>query len=143
MKTKIATEKEILRAWKLVDADGKTLGRMASKVAVMLIGKDKPLFSPHQDHGDYVVVINAEKVHLTGKKADTKEYFRHSKTPGNWRMIPYKEKLEKAPEDIVKTAVNGMIQSKGPLGRRIKSKLFVYAGPEHPHAAQKPVAVAV
>jgi len=131
------------RAWKLVDADGKTLGRMASKVAVMLMGKDKPCFAPHQDCGDYVVVINAEKVHLTGKKPDNKEYFKHSKTPGNWRLVSYKEMLERKPTQIVKTAVNGMIQCKGPLGRRIKSKLFVYAGAEHPHAAQKPQPVSV
>jgi large subunit ribosomal protein L13 len=138
VKTPIFKEKDIQRAWKLVDASGKTIGRMASRIAFILAGKHKPQYSPHQDWGDYIIVINAEKAVFTGKKADKKTYFTHSGYPGAARIIPYKEMMEKKPQEVVKMAIEGMIKHKSSLGRKIASKLFVYAGDKHPHEAQKP-----
>ena len=138
MKTPILNEKDITRSWKLVDATDKIVGRMASRIAFILSGKHKPQYSPHQDWGDYVIVVNAEKARFTGKKPEQKTYFTHSGYPGAARNIPYKEMMEKKPAEVVKMAIEGMIKHKSVLGRRIASKLFVYAGSEHPHQAQKP-----
>ena len=138
MKTPILKEDDFERAWKLVDASGKTVGRLATKVAFWLSGKHKPAYSPHQDWGDYVVIINAEKAKFTGKKAEQKSYFTHSGFPGGQRSYTYKELMEKRPEEVVKHAILGMIKHKSTLGRRIGKKLFVYVGSDHPHAAQKP-----
>lgn len=141
VKTTIVKDKDIKRVWKLVDAENQTLGRLASRVAVMLTGKDKPSFSPHQDWGDYVVIVNAGKVRISGKKAEVKTYFRHSGYPGASTFTKYKDLMQEKPTEAVRHAVKGMIKSKSPLGRRIFKKLFVYAGAEHPHAAQKPETV--
>ncbi|OGS34640.1 MAG: 50S ribosomal protein L13 [Elusimicrobia bacterium RIFOXYB2_FULL_49_7] len=141
MKTPILKEDDVERAWKLVDASGKTVGRLATKVAFWLAGKHKPAYSPHQDWGDYVVIINAEKARFTGKKADQKTYFTHSGYPGGQRIYTYKEMMQKRPADVVKHAIEGMIKHKSALGRRIAKKLFIYTGPDHPHGAQKPESV--
>jgi large subunit ribosomal protein L13 len=138
VKTPILKEKDITRSWKLVDASDKTVGRLASRIAFILSGKHKPQYAPHQDWGDYVVVVNAEKARFTGKKPEQKIYFTHSGYPGAARYTPYKEMMEKKPAEVVKLAIEGMIKHKSVLGRRIASKLFVYAGSEHPHQAQKP-----
>ncbi|MCL2254687.1 MAG: 50S ribosomal protein L13 [Lachnospiraceae bacterium] len=137
MKTFMASPSTINRKWYVVDATNMTLGRMATEIARVLRGKHKPIFTPHEDTGDYVIVINAEKIRLTGKKMEQKTYFRHTEYVGNWRLIPVKEVLEKRPEEVVEMAVKGMLP-KGPLGRQMYKKLFVYAGPEHKQAAQKP-----
>jgi large subunit ribosomal protein L13 len=136
--TPIIKDKDIKRGWKLIDATDQTLGRLASRIAVILTGKDKSAFSPHQDWGDFVVVVNAEKVRLTGKKAEEKIYFSHSGFPGGAKYTSYKDLMAKKPTEALRKAVKGMIKSKSTLGRTIYRKLFVYAGPEHPHAAQKP-----
>jgi len=136
-KTYFPKRDDIKREWVLVDAEGKSLGRLASKIASILRGKNKPYFSPHLDTGDFVVVINADKVRLTGKKASQKTYFKHSGYLGGWRQIPFKEMLAKHPERIIKHAVWGMLP-KNRLGRKIFKKLKVYSGTEHPHRAQKP-----
>ncbi|MBO8131499.1 MAG: 50S ribosomal protein L13 [Candidatus Marinimicrobia bacterium] len=136
-KTYFPKRDDIKREWVLVDAEGKSLGRLASKIASILRGKNKPYFSPHLDTGDFVVVINADKVRLTGKKASQKTYFKHSGYLGGWRQIPFKEMLAKHPERIIKHAVWGMLP-KNRLGRKIFKKLKVYSGTEHPHQAQKP-----
>jgi len=133
----MASPSTINRKWYVVDATNMTLGRMATEIARVLRGKHKPIFTPHEDTGDYVIVINAEKIRLTGKKMEQKTYFRHTEYVGNWRLIPVKEVLEKRPEEVVEMAVKGMLP-KGPLGRQMYKKLFVYAGPEHKQAAQKP-----
>lgn len=138
MKTKILQPKDTSRSWRLVDAEGVTLGRLASKVASILMGKDKTSFSPHQDWGDYVIVVNAKKVRVTGRKAEVKTYFSHSGYVGNAKLVPYETMLKKKPTEIIRHAVHGMIQCKGPLGRAINKKLFIYADSEHPHVAQKP-----
>ncbi|HHJ52245.1 MAG TPA: 50S ribosomal protein L13 [Caldithrix abyssi] len=139
MKTYIAREKEIedSRRWYLVDAEGKTLGRVASQIAHILRGKHKPIYSPHQDAGDFVVVVNAEKVKLTGKKLEQKTYFRHSGYIGGVTVTPVALMLQRHPERVIEHAVKGMLP-KNALGRKMFKKLKVYAGPEHPHKAQQP-----
>ncbi len=137
MKTFMASEATIDRKWYVVDAEGKTLGRLASEVAKVLRGKNKPIFTPHMDTGDYVIIVNAEKIQVTGKKLDQKIYYHHSDYVGGMKQTTLKEKLAKKPEQVIELAVKGMLP-KGPLGRQMYRKLFVYAGPEHKHAAQKP-----
>ena len=140
MKTFMASPATIDRKWYVVDATGMTLGRLASEVAKILRGKNKPIFTPHLDMGDYVIVINAEKVSVTGKKLDQKVYYHHSGYVGGLKEVTLKEMMKKKPEHVVELAVKGMLP-KGPLGRQMYRKLFVYAGPEHKHAAQKPEAL--
>ena len=137
MKTIMASPATIDRKWYVVDATGMTLGRLASEVAKVLRGKNKPIFTPHIDTGDYVIVINAEKIAVTGKKLDQKIYYRHSDYVGGLKQATLREKLANKPEEVIELAVKGMLP-KGPLGRQMFKKLFVYAGPEHKHAAQKP-----
>ncbi|MDE7207763.1 MAG: 50S ribosomal protein L13 [Lachnospiraceae bacterium] len=137
MKTFMASPATIDRKWYVVDATGMTLGRLASEIASVLRGKNKPIFTPHIDTGDYVIVINAEKIAVTGKKLDQKIYYKHSAYVGGMKETTLKEKLAKKPEEVIEHAVKGMLP-KGPLGREMYKKLFVYAGPEHKHAAQKP-----
>ena len=137
MKTFMASPATIDRKWYVVDATGLTLGRLASEVASVLRGKKKPIFTPHIDTGDYVIVINAEKIAVTGKKLDQKIYYHHSEYVGGMKKATLREKLNKKPEQVIEHAVKGMLP-KGPLGREMYKKLFVYAGPEHKHAAQKP-----
>ena len=137
MKTFMASPATIDRKWYVVDAEGKTLGRLASEVAKVLRGKNKAIFTPHIDTGDYVIVINAEKIAVTGKKLDQKIYYHHSDYVGGMKETTLKEKLAKKPEEVIELAVKGMLP-KGPLGRQMYKKLFVYAGPEHKHEAQKP-----
>ena len=137
MKTFMASPATIDRKWYVVDATGMTLGRLASEVAKVLRGKNKPIFTPHIDTGDYVIVINAEKVAVTGRKLDQKMYYRHSDYVGGLKQATLREKLSNKPEEVIELAVKGMLP-KGPLGRQMFKKLFVYAGPEHKHAAQKP-----
>ena len=137
MKTFMASPATIERKWYVVDATDMTLGRLASEIAKVLRGKNKPIFTPHVDTGDYVIVVNAEKIAVTGKKLDQKMYFRHSDYVGGVTMTPLREKLATKPEDVLTIAVKGMLP-KGPLGRQMLKKLFVYAGPEHKHEAQKP-----
>ena len=140
MKTFMASPATIERKWYVVDADGKTLGRLASEVAKVLRGKNKPIFTPHIDTGDYVIVVNAEKIKVTGKKLDQKVYYRHSGYVGGIKETTLKEMLNKHPERVIEFAVKGMLP-KGPLGREMYTKLFVYAGPDHKHEAQKPEAL--
>ena len=137
MKTFMASPATIDRKWYVVDATGMTLGRLASEVAKVLRGKNKAIFTPHIDTGDYVIVINAEKIQVTGKKMDQKVYYHHSDYVGGLKETTLKEKLAKKPEEVIELAVKGMLP-KGPLGRQMYKKLFVYAGAEHAHAAQKP-----
>ena len=137
MKTFMASPATIDRKWYVVDAAGMTLGRLASEVAYVLRGKNKPIFTPHMDTGDFVIVVNAEKVKVTGKKMDQKVYHHHSGFVGGMKETTLREKLAKKPEEVIEHAVKGMLP-KGPLGREMYRKLFVYAGPEHKHAAQKP-----
>lgn len=137
MKTFMASPATIDRKWYVVDATGMTLGRLATEVASVLRGKKKPIFTPHIDTGDYVIVINAEKVAVTGRKLDQKVYYHHSEYVGGMKSATLREKLNKKPEEVIEHAVKGMLP-KGPLGREMYKKLFVYAGPEHKHAAQKP-----
>lgn len=136
-KSFIAKPAEIERKWYVVDADGKNLGRMASQIAAVLRGKNKPIYTPHVDCGDYVIVINAEKVAVTGKKRKEKIYKRHSGYPGGLKETTFEEMMKKHPTEAVRHAVKGMMP-KGRLGRQMYKKLKVYAGPEHEHAAQKP-----
>ncbi len=137
MKSFIAKPQEVERKWYVVDAEGKTLGRLASEVAMILRGKRKPIYTPHVDCGDYVVVINAEKVEVTGKKRKEKIYKRHTGYPGGLREVTFEKLQARKPEEIVRHAVKGMLPD-GRLGRQMFKKLKVYAGPEHPHTAQKP-----
>lgn len=137
MKTFMASEATIDRKWYVVDAAGMTLGRLASEVAKVLRGKNKPIFTPHMDTGDYVIIVNAEKIQVTGKKLDQKIYYHHSDYVGGMKQTTLKEKLAKKPEQVIELAVKGMLP-KGPLGRKMYTKLHVYTGSEHPHAAQKP-----
>ena len=137
MKTFMASEATIDRKWYVVDAAGMPLGRLASEVAKVLRGKNKPIFTPHMDTGDYVIIVNAEKIQVTGKKLDQKIYYHHSDYVGGMKQTTLKEKLAKKPEQVIELAVKGMLP-KGPLGRQMYRKLYVYAGPEHKHAAQKP-----
>ena len=137
MKTFVPSTAAVERKWYVVDADGMTLGRLASEVAKVLRGKNKAIFTPHLDTGDYVIIVNAEKVKVTGKKMEQKIYYRHSDYVGGMKETTLKEMLAKHPERVLEFAVKGMLP-KGPLGRQMYKKLFVYAGPEHKHAAQKP-----
>ncbi len=137
MKTFMANPDKVDRKWYVVDAEGQTLGRLASEVAKVLRGKNKPIFTPHVDTGDYVIVINAEKIAVTGKKLDQKVYYHHSDYVGGMKETTLREKIAKKPQEVIELAVKGMLP-KGPLGRKMYKKLFVYAGPEHKHAAQKP-----
>ena len=137
MSTFMAKPAEVERKWYVVDADGVTLGRLAAEVASILKGKKKPIYTPHVDTGDYVIVVNADKVKVTGKKLDQKVYFSHSEYVGGVREITLRDQLKKHPERVVEHAVKGMLP-KGALGKQMYMKLRVYAGPEHEHAAQKP-----
>lgn len=137
MATFNAKEGEIKRSWYVVDAEDKVLGKLATTVAAVLRGKHKPIYTPYVDTGDFVVVINAEKVHLTGTKMDNKKYYRHSGYPGGLKVTTPAELLRKKPETIIRHAVKGMLP-KGPLGREQFRKLKVYAGKDHPHQAQQP-----
>ena len=137
MKTYMANPATIERKWYVVDATDMTLGRLASEVAKVLRGKNKPTFTPHIDTGDYVIVINCEKISVTGKKMDDKVYFRHSDYIGGVTETTLRDMLATKPEVVMETAIKGMLP-KGPLGRQMIKKLFIYAGPEHNHAAQKP-----
>ena len=137
MKTFMASPATIDRKWYVVDATDMTLGRLASEVAKVLRGKTKPIFTPHIDCGDNVIVINAEKIKVTGKKMDQKVYYHHSDYVGGLKEATLREKLAKKPEQVIELAVKGMLP-KGPLGRQMFTKLHVYAGPEHKHEAQKP-----
>ena len=137
MKTFMANANTVERKWYIVDADGMTLGRLASQVAAVLRGKNKPIFTPNCDTGDHVVIINASKVVLSGKKLDQKFYYHHSGFPGGLKETSYRKLMAEKPEFAVKHAVIGMLP-KGSLGRQMAKKLRVYAGPEHEHEAQKP-----
>lgn len=137
MKTFMASPSTIERKWYVVDAANMTLGRLASEVAKVLRGKNKAIFTPHMDTGDFVIVVNADKVKVTGRKLDQKIYYRHSGYVGGMRETTLREMMAKKPERVVELAVKGMLP-KGPLGRQMYTKLHVYAGVEHPHAAQKP-----
>ncbi|NBD34861.1 MAG: 50S ribosomal protein L13 [Chloroflexi bacterium] len=133
----MAKPDEVERKWYVVDAKGQTLGRLATRIASVLRGKGKPSYTPYTDMGDYVVVVNAEKVNVTGRKLDQKFYYRHSGHPGSLKAVSLRRMLELHPERVVEHAVKGMLPS-GPLGRRIYKKLKVYPGEEHPHQAQQP-----
>ena len=137
MNSYMANPDKVERKWYVVDADGQTLGRLASEVAKVLRGKNKPIYTPHIDTGDYVIVVNADKIKVTGKKLDQKIYYRHSDYVGGMKETTLREMMAKKPEMVVELAVKGMLP-KGPLGRTMYKKLFVYAGPEHKHEAQKP-----
>lgn len=137
MKTYSVKAGEIERQWFVVDAEGQVLGRLATQIARILRGKHKPIYTPHLDTGDFVVVVNAEKIATTGNKADQKTYFRHTGFMGNERHIPYRRMQDKHPERIIEMAVKGMLP-KNALGREMYKKLRVYAGAEHPHIAQQP-----
>lgn len=137
MKTFMASPSTIDRKWYVVDATDMTLGRLASEVAKILRGKNKPIFTPHMYTGDNVIIINAAKIKVTGKKLDQKIYYHHSDYVGGMKETTLREKLAKKPEQVIELAVKGMLP-KGPLGRQMFKKLHVYAGPEHVHAAQKP-----
>ena len=133
----MASPSTVERKWYVVDAEGKTLGRLASEVANVLRGKNKPTYTPHIDTGDYVIVVNAERIQVTGKKLDQKIYYHHSEYVGGMKEATLREMMQKKPEFVITHAVKGMLP-KGPLGRQMLKKLHVYAGPEHNHAAQKP-----
>ena len=137
MKTYSAKPGEVTRDWYVVDAEGKTLGRLATQIADTLRGKRKPQFTPHVDTGDFVVVVNAEKVVVTGNKLDQKMYYRHSGYPGGLKSRSLREQLERRPAEVIRTAVRGMLP-KNRLARQQLTKLKVYAGPEHPHESQNP-----
>ena len=137
MKTYMPNPQKVERKWYVVDAEGQTLGRMCSEIAKVLRGKNKPIFTPHEDCGDYVIVVNAEKIKVSGKKLDQKVYYHHSDYVGGMKETTLKEMLAKHPERVVELGVKGMLP-KGPLGRQMYKKLFVYAGPDHKHEAQQP-----
>jgi len=137
MKTVHARKEDVQRKWYLVNADGKVLGRLASQIARILRGKHNPIFSPHVDTGDFVIVVNAERVRLTGDKLKEKVYYRHSGYPGGITAITAEKLLAKQPEELIRRAVKGMLP-KNRLGRKVVRKLKVYAGPDHPHQAQRP-----
>ncbi|RKD32635.1 50S ribosomal protein L13 [Lacrimispora algidixylanolytica] len=138
MKTFMASPATIERKWYVVDATGYTLGRLASELAKVLRGKNKPIYTPHADCGDYVIVVNADKISVTGKKLDQKIYYNHSEYVGGMKETTLREMMAKKPERVMELAIKGMLP-KGPLGRSMITKLHVFAGPEHDHAAQKPV----
>jgi len=142
VKSYMARPLEVERKWYVIDAAGKTLGRLASEIARVLRGKNKPQYTPHVDVGDFVVVVNAERVVVTGKKAEQKVYRRHSGYPGGLRTTSYEQMIERRPEEILRKAVYGMMP-KTRLARQQKRKLKIYAGPEHPHAAQNPQRIEV
>ena len=142
VKTYSAKAADVERKWYIVDAQGETLGRLASRIATILRGKHKPIYTPHVDCGDYVIVINAEKVWTTGRRIDQKVYYRHSGYPGGLKERTLREQLEKFPERVIESAVKGMLP-KNRLGRQMYKKLKVYAGESHPHAAQKPEELAL
>ena len=142
MKTFMANPDKIDRKWFVVDAKGATLGRLASEVASVLRGKNKPEFTPHVDCGDYVIVVNADHIKVTGKKLDQKIYYNHSGYVGGMKETSLRDLLAKKPEKVVELAIKGMLP-KGPLGRQMYTKLHVYAGGEHPHAAQRPVVMEI
>ena len=137
MKTFVAKSADIQRKWLVVDAEGQTLGRLATQIAVLLKGKHKPIYTPHLDCGDFVVVINAEKITVTGRRLEQKHYYRHSGYPGGLKQISLRDQLERYPTRPVELAVKGMLP-KNKLGRKMIKKLKVYAGPDHPHQAQSP-----
>ena len=137
MKSFMASPSTIERKWYVVDATGHTLGRLASEIASILRGKNKPTFTPHIDTGDYVIVVNADKIKVTGKKLDQKVYYNHSDYVGGMKETTLREKMAKKPEDVIYLEVKGMLP-KGPLGREMITKLHVYAGADHKHQAQKP-----
>ena len=137
MNSYMANPDKIERKWYVVDAEGQTLGRLASEVAKVLRGKNPPVFTPHVDTGDYVIIVNADKIKVTGKKMEQKIYYNHSEYVGGMKETTLKEMMAKKPERVLELAVKGMLP-KGPLGRTMIKKLHVYAGPEHNHAAQKP-----
>ena len=137
MKTYTAKATEIQRDWYVVDASGKTLGRLATRIAHILRGKHKPLYTPHLDCGDYVIVVNADKIRVTGRKLDQKFYYRHSMYPGGFKQVSLRTQLETHPERVIIAAVKGMLP-KNRLGRAMLKKLKVYASPTHPHEAQQP-----
>ena len=140
MKSYMQKKETVERKWYVIDAEGKSLGRVASKAAHMLRGKHKPTFTPHIDCGDYIIIVNAEKVLLTGNKLNDKMYYNHSMYAGGLRERTAKEMIERYPEEMIERAVKGMLP-KGRLGRQMYKKLFVYAGPEHKHEAQKPTVI--
>jgi large subunit ribosomal protein L13 len=142
MKTIVVNEKSIKHSWVIVDATNQMVGRLASKVANILIGKGKVAYSTNQDHGDYVIVINAEKIKLSGTKPEVKSYFRHSTYPGGGKFRSFKEQMSLDSTQVIRHAVHGMV-SKNALGRAIMRKLHVYKNAEHPHAAQKPTSIAL
>ena len=136
-KTYSAKPLEVERKWYLIDAEGEILGRLATRIANILRGKNKPIFTPHEDTGDYVIIVNADKVSVSGKKLDQKIYYHHSAYVGGMKQMTLRDMLAKKPERVLELAVKGMLP-KGPLGRQMYKKLFVYAGPDHKHQAQKP-----
>jgi large subunit ribosomal protein L13 len=142
MKTYSPKASEITRAWHVIDAEGKVLGRVCTEAASILRGKHKPTFAPHLDSGDHVVIINADKIHLTSGKADKKGVYRHSGYPGGIKSETYAQKMARKPDQAVRDSIRGMLPH-GPLGRQQIKKLKVYAGPTHPHAAQAPIALAI
>lgn len=137
MKTYWTKEEDVERKWFVVDAEGETLGRLASRIATILRGKHKPIYNPSVDTGDYVIVVNAEKIHTTGRRLDQKKYYRHSGYPSGLKERTLREMLEKHPDRVIQKAVRGMLP-KNVLGRKMVRKLKVYAGPDHPHQAQQP-----
>ncbi len=137
MKTYSAKPESVVRDWYVVDAEGKTLGRLATEIARRLRGKHKPEYTPHVDTGDYIVVVNAEKVHVTGKKSTDKMYHRHTGYPGGLKSVSFEKMIARAPERVIEAAVKGMLP-RNPLGRAMYRKLKVYAGTEHPHVSQQP-----
>ncbi len=137
MKTYAQKASEVKREWYVIDATNQTLGRLATQIATLLRGKHKPTFSPYIDGGDFVIVVNAERIRLTGKKPEQKMYYRHSNYPGGFKAISFKQLMARHPERVLRLAVKGMLP-KTRLGRRQLTKLKIYAGPKHPHAAQQP-----
>jgi large subunit ribosomal protein L13 len=140
VKTFSAKPHEVEREWFVVDAQGQTLGRLATHIATLLRGKHKPIFTPHVDCGDYVIVVNADKINVTGQKLDQKIYYRHSGYPGGLKQVTLRRRLQTHPERVIESAVRGMLP-KNRLGRKMYKKLKVYAGPNHPHEAQQPTPV--
>jgi large subunit ribosomal protein L13 len=142
MGTYSAKKEDVKRAWHVVDANGKTLGRLATVVASVLKGKNKPIYTTHVDTGDFVIVVNADKIHLTGRKLDQKMYYRHSGYPGGFKSITAGKLMQTNPEDVIKKAVEGMLP-KTRLGKQMFSKLKVYSGDKHPHSAQCPAEMGI
>jgi large subunit ribosomal protein L13 len=140
VKTFSARAEDIERKWFVVDAQGQTLGRLATRIATVLRGKHKPVYTPHLDCGDYVIVVNADKIHVTGQKLEQKTYYRHSGYPGGLRQVSLRRQLQVHPDRVIEAAVRGMLPHNR-LGRKMFKKLKVYAGPMHPHAAQQPTAL--